>query len=119
MLAREACTYVMKNYLAIPIILLIPAVSAWDSCYCTGDQPNADRSARECCVGGDGVSFPNTQGDVLGSWDGLLCSYSGAVTTQNTENQAIISFSDCCKPTGGNTITGGNCCTKQADGKCK
>lgn len=50
------------------------------------NQQTADAKADSCCRDGDGITFPKTGGDVLGTWDGKhgVCIYSGPVTTQNT-----------------------------------
>ncbi|KAI0569851.1 hypothetical protein Alg130_11471 [Pyrenophora tritici-repentis] len=76
----------MRNYLPLAVILLAPAVSAWNACYCAGVKARADEAARSCCTAGDGVGFPKTNSDVLGRWDQTeqVCRFAGSVLTQNT-----------------------------------
>ncbi|KAI0604352.1 hypothetical protein TUN199_11828 [Pyrenophora tritici-repentis] len=105
----------MRNYLPLAVILLAPAVSAWNACYCAGVKARADEAARSCCTAGDGVGFPKTNSDVLGRWDQTeqVCRFAGSVLTQNTLAEAQGAFGACCTTLhANNKVTGGVCTTK-------
>ncbi|KAK1912846.1 hypothetical protein P3342_004782 [Pyrenophora teres f. teres] len=109
----------MRNYLPLTLVLLVPAVRAWNACYCTGEKKyHADETAEKCCTWDDGVTFPNYPQEVEGQWDTRVCNFKGPVTTSISENDAIEGFAKCCRLTGGSKVWGGSCCHVQPDGSC-
>ncbi|CAE7021468.1 hypothetical protein PTNB73_02497 [Pyrenophora teres f. teres] len=128
----------MRNYLPLTLVLLVPAVRAWNACYCTGEKKyHADETAEKCCTWDDGVTFPNYPQEVEGQWDTRVCNFKGPVTTSisvhclspnkernrskadlSKENDAIEGFAKCCRLTGGSKVWGGSCCHVQPDGSC-
>ncbi|KAA8619397.1 hypothetical protein Ptr902_03749 [Pyrenophora tritici-repentis] len=102
----------MRNYLPLAFILLAPAVSAWNACHCAGEESIRHDQTAGCCERNGGVTFPKTpREDTLARWDGIgkQCLYSGPVVTQNTELEAQLAFSACCRSSGNRRLWGALC----------